>query len=57
MHWSWLGFNQASFTENIRSAIYAVAHICIQRERAKGAYTEREGYRGMEKRMKGDKIS
>lgn len=38
-------------------AIYAVAHICIQRETAKGAYTEREGYRGMEKRMKGDKIS
>lgn len=51
MHWSWLGFNQGSFTENIQHAIYAVAHICIQREMAMGGglhrVRERESERGM----------
>lgn len=42
MHWSWLDFNQGSFTENIQRAIYAVAHICIQREMAMGGGLHRE---------------
>lgn len=36
MLWSWLDFNQRSFGKNIQRAIYALAHICIQREMAKG---------------------
>lgn len=44
MHWSWLDFNQGSFSENIQRAIYALAHICIQREMAEGGWAaQREG--------------
>lgn len=59
MHWSWLDFNQGRLSENIQRAIYADAHICIQREMAEGGglHREREGCRGMEKRMKSDKMS
>lgn len=65
MLWSWLDFNQRSFGKNIQRAIYALAHICIQREMAEGGglhrererESEREGYRGMEDRIKSDKMS
>lgn len=47
MHWSWLDFNQGRLSENIQRAIYADAHICIQREMAEGGGLHRE--RGMQR--------
>ena len=46
MHWSWLDFNQeGASVKNIQRAIYAAAHICIQREMAegRGLHRERDG--------------
>lgn len=43
MHWSWLDFNQGKApVKNIQRDIYAAAHICIQREMARGRAAERE---------------